>query len=191
MSIADFSTLGPGAAMGDDEEDDRRALDELFSATYEELKRLAASVRTDFPRSTLNPTALVNEAWAKLARSPRFAHLPRIEFRRIAAHAMRQVLVEAARRRGAHKRGPTLFRVTFDEALAVADSDAQQIIEIDEALEKLAAVDPKQAEVVEHRFFAGNTNAEIAELMGMSESSVERAWRAASAWLNKNLHHGR
>ncbi len=84
---------------------DRRALDELFSVTYEELRRLAASVRRDDPSATLSPTALVNEAWLKLAGSPQVAATSRLHFKRIAARAMRQVLVEAARRRNAGKRG--------------------------------------------------------------------------------------
>src|SRR5947209_16610228 len=98
---------------------ERRALDDLFSVTYEELRRLASSVRRSDPSASLNPTALVNEAWLKLANSPRFASTSRLHFKRIAARAMRQVLVEAARRRNAGKRGggQGFALVTFDEAL--------------------------------------------------------------------------
>jgi len=85
--------------------EERRALDDLFSATYEELRRLASAVRRDDPNATLTPTTLVNEAWLKLAQSPHLASVPRLHFKRIAARAMRQVLIEAARRRKAHKRG--------------------------------------------------------------------------------------
>lgn len=91
-------------AVGDNE-NKRQALDELFSLTYEELRRLASCVRRGDPSCTMNPTALVNEAWIKLANSPRFAHTSPLHFKRIAARAMRQVLVEAARRRHANKRG--------------------------------------------------------------------------------------
>src|SRR5262245_58378415 len=98
-------------------DDDREALDRLFSLTYEELRRLAQSVRRDDPGATLSPTALVNEAWLKLAGSPAVAHTSPLHFKRIAARAMRQVLVEAARRRNAHKRGGGAPVVTFDEAL--------------------------------------------------------------------------
>jgi RNA polymerase sigma factor (TIGR02999 family) len=100
--------------------DDRRALDELFSAAYDELRRLAASVRRSDPRATLSPTALVNEAWLKLAASPQLAHTSRPHFKRIAARAMRQVLVEAARRRRAEKRGGGSAAVTFDEGSSPA-----------------------------------------------------------------------
>ncbi|MGQ0646212.1 MAG: ECF-type sigma factor, partial [Gemmatimonadaceae bacterium] len=92
---------------------DRRALDEIFSEAYEELRRLASSVRQDDPGATLSPTALVNEAWLKLADSPRVARTSRLHFKRIAARAMRQVLIEAARRRNADKRGGGAAFVTF------------------------------------------------------------------------------
>ena len=97
--------------------EDRRTLDHLFSVTYEELRRLASTVKRGDPSATLNPTALVNEAWVKLAQSPRFAATSPLYFKRIAARAMRQVLVEAARRRHADKRGgPGAAMVTFDES---------------------------------------------------------------------------
>src|ERR1041385_9432584 len=97
---------------------DRRALDHLFSVTYEELRRLASSVRRSDPASTLSPTTLVNEAWLKLRNSPELAKLSRVHFKRIAARAMRQVLIEAARRRKAGKRGGgQIALVTFDDAL--------------------------------------------------------------------------
>src|SRR5262245_7334564 len=99
---------------------DRRALDQLFSATYEELRRLAASVRGSDPSATLSPTALVNEAWLKLANSAGFVIASRVHFKRLAARAMRQVLVEAARRRKARKRGGDEVIVTFDENVDAA-----------------------------------------------------------------------
>ena len=96
---------------------DRQSLDELFSLTYEQLRRLASSVRRSDANATISPTALVNEAWLKLADAPPRGVVSRLHFRRIAARAMRQVLVEAARRRNAGKRGGGLAPVTFDEAL--------------------------------------------------------------------------
>src|SRR5678815_3791788 len=101
---------------------ERRALDDLFSAAYEELRRLAASVRRNDPAATLSPTALVNEAWLKLADSPSVADTSPLHFKRIAARAMRQVLVEAARRRTADKRGGGAAVVTFDDAMSAASS---------------------------------------------------------------------
>src|SRR5438132_11942670 len=95
---------------------DRRALDHVFSVTYEELRRLASSVRRSDPNASLSPTTLVNEAWLKLRNSPGLAGVSRLHFKRIAARAMRQVLVEAARRRKAQKRGGGLAIATFDDA---------------------------------------------------------------------------
>src|SRR5262245_14793366 len=104
-----------GPVKTSDDVSERGKLDYLFSVTYEELRRLASSVRRSDPSLTLNPTALVNEAWVKLAASPQFATTSRLHFKRIAARAMRQVLIEAARRRNAEKRGGNEVIITFDE----------------------------------------------------------------------------
>jgi len=166
---------------------DRRTLDHLFSVTYEELRRLAASVRRDDPNASLSPTALVNEAWLKLASSPPFIMTSRLHFKRIAARAMRQVLIEAARRRGALKRGPDVVQVTFDEALQKGNSGADDLLALDAALEQLAQVSPRQATMVESRFFGGLDVAETAELLGVSEATILRDWRAAKAWLAQEM----
>lgn len=166
---------------------DRRTLDHLFSVTYEELRRLAASVRRDDPGASLSPTALVNEAWLKLASSPPFMLTSRLHFKRIAARAMRQVLIEAARRRGARKRGPGVVVVTFDEALQQNRSGADDLLALDAALEQLAQVSPRQATMVESRFFGGLDVAETAELLGVSEATILRDWRAAKAWLAQEM----
>ncbi len=166
---------------------DRDAVDLLFSATYEELRRLAAAVRRDDPAATLNPTALVNEAWLKLALSSGLAAASPLHFKRIAARAMRQVLVEAARRRRAEKRGgPDAVVVTFDDALdGVADRTAvcDELLALDAALDDLARLEPRQAAMVESRFFGGLDVPQIAALLGVSEATVLRDWRAARAWL--------
>src|SRR5438876_634816 len=107
---------------------DRSALDHLFSVTYEELRHLASSVRRSDPNASLSPTTLVNEAWLKLRNSPRLAGVSRLHFKRIAARAMRQVLVEAARRRKAQKRGGGLAIATFDDAVAEPPSGADQLL---------------------------------------------------------------
>lgn len=166
---------------------DRLALDQLFSATYEELRRLAAGVRRGDPGVTLSPTALVNEAWMKLASSPPQAALTRLHFTRIAARAMRQVLVEAARRRNAHKRNDGRALVTFDESLAAAPAGSEEILALDAALERLARLNPRQATMVECRFFAGLDVAETAALLEVSEATVLRDWRATKAWLAQEL----
>lgn len=165
--------------------------DDLFSLAYEELRRLAASVRRGDPSASINPTALVNEAWLKLAASPPAEGLTRLHFKRIAARAMRQVLVEAARRRGAHKRGDGISAVTFDEGLDYAVTGAGQMLGLDLALEELGRLDPRQAAVVEARFFGGLDAAETAELLQISEATVLRDWRVAKAWLAKAIRGGR
>ena len=165
---------------------DKRALDELFSAAYEELRRLAASVRRNDPGATLSPTALVNEAWLKLADSPAIARTSPLHFKRIAARAMRQVLVEAARRRNANKRGGGVAVVTFDDRMGTATT-ADDVLGLDAALEALAQVEPRQALMVESRFFGGLDVAETAELLGVSEATILRDWRAAKAWLAREL----
>lgn len=167
----------------------RRVTDELFSLTYEELRRLASSVRRGDPNATLNPTALVNEAWLKLANSPGLASESRVHFKRIAARAMRQLLVEAARRRNADKRGGggAAQMVTFDESLAQNGNSGAEVLALDLALQELARLQPRQAVMVESRFFGGCDIPEIAALLGVSEATVLRDWRAAKAWLAKAL----
>jgi RNA polymerase sigma factor (TIGR02999 family) len=167
---------------------DRSALDALFAATYGELRRLASVVRGGDPSATLNPTALVNEAWLKLAASSGLPVAGRLHFKRLAARAMRQVLVEAARRRHAKKRGGReALLVTFDEAAAGAAATADQVIGLDEALLKLGKVAPRQAAMVEVRYFGGLDVRETAELLEVSEATVLRDWRTARAWLAREL----
>jgi RNA polymerase sigma-70 factor, ECF subfamily len=167
--------------------DDRQALDDLFSAAYEELRRLAARVRRDDPSATLSPTALVNEAWLKLESSTWVAHTSRAHFKRIAARAMRQVLIEAARRRQSAKRGGDIAIVTFDDAITDGTAFAADLLELDRALEDLARLQPRQAALVESRFFGGFGIGETAELLEISESTALRDWRAAKAWLAREL----
>ncbi len=167
--------------------EDRVMLDHLFSATYEELRRLASTVRRNDPNVTLNPTALVNEAWLKLVRSPQFESTSRLHFKRIAARAMRQVLVEAARRKHANKRGGEALVVTFDESADCQASCEDEVLALDAALDELARMNPRQAQMVEARFFGGLDVAETAALLEISEATVMRDWRAAKAWLSREL----
>src|SRR3984957_12160515 len=168
--------------------EERRALDHLFSETYEELRRLASSVRRGDPSATLNPTALVNEAWIKLAKSPEIASTSRLHFKRIAARAMRQLLVEAARRRNAGKRGAGAeITVTFDASDEKAPSGREDLLALDRALDELAHMNERQAVMVESRFFGGLDIPETAQLLDVSEATVLRDWRAAKAWLANEL----
>jgi RNA polymerase sigma factor (TIGR02999 family) len=176
-----FEEMGPPSG-------DRRALDQLFSVTYEELRRLASSVRRGDPSSTLTPTALVNEAWLKLAHSPKFATTSPLHFKRIAARAMRQLLIEAARRRKASKRGGGAeLTVTFDDSFQKTPSCGKDLLALDTALDELAQMNPRQALMVESRFFGGLDIPETAALLNISEATVLRDWRAAKAWLAHEL----
>ena len=165
-------------------------IDELFSLTYEELRRLAASVRRGDPSATLTPTALVNEAWLKLAGSSQLGGLSPLHFKRIAARAMRQVLVEAARRRLAEKRGGGDVPVTLDEELGATLATGQEVLALEAALDELARLNPRQAAMVEYRFYGGLDVQETAEVMNVSEATIMRDWRAARAWLAQELRSG-
>jgi RNA polymerase sigma factor (TIGR02999 family) len=174
--------LGSGS-----DSDDRQALDELFSLTFQELRRLAASVCRGSADLTLNPTALVHEAWLKLQASPPREVASTQHFKRIAARAMRQVLVDIARRRDAAKRGEGTRAITLDEHVLDLDQQADEILRLDQALEALAVFSPRQVALVEYRFFAGLELAEIAQLLEVSEATVSREWRAARAWLKVQI----
>jgi RNA polymerase sigma factor (TIGR02999 family) len=167
---------------------EKGVIDRLFTVTYEELRRLASSIRRSDPNATLSPTTLVHEAWVKLAQSPPFAAASRIHFKRIAARAMRQVLIEAARQRKAEKRGGgAQATVLFGDEAEEVPASGTSLLALDAALNDLARVDPRQAAMVEGRFFGGLDVAEMAALLGVSEATVLRDWRAAKAWLAAEL----
>jgi len=187
MSLSNRLPIRPSAEGGGIPQE-RRALDDLFSLTYEELRRLASSVKRGDQGATLSPTALVNEAWLKLANSPRFASTSRLHFKRIAARAMRQVLVEAARRRHAGKRGgPDATRIPLDESRDGESWEVEDVLALDRALDELARLEPRQAQMVESRFFGGLDIPETAALLDVSEATILRDWRAAKAWLAHEL----
>ncbi len=170
---------------------ERGGVDDLFNATFDELRRLATSVRRGDSNRTLNPTALVHEAWIKLASAPPTGELSPLHFKRIAARAMRQVLVDAARRRLADKRGGGLTPITFDEGLSQelrqSDAGPEELLHLDGALAELARLNPRQAAVVECRYFGGLEVAETAQALSISEATVLRDWRVARAWLARSL----
>lgn len=172
-------------------QEESRALDQLFSIAYEELRRLASAVSQCEASETLSPTALVNEAWLKLANSSSFQCESLLHFKRIAARAMRQVLVEAARKRNSLKRGSEQLFVTFDEFVEQASASADELLALDSALERLTQMHPRQAALVEGRFFGGFEMKELAEMLGISEATAMRDWRAARAWLVNELKEPR
>jgi RNA polymerase sigma factor (TIGR02999 family) len=166
-------------------------LEDLFSAAYEELRRLATAVKRDDRNATVSATTLVNEAFLKLAAGPRFKAFSHLHFKRIVARAMRQVLVEAARRRNADKRGGgAIAFVTLDEWIAAGDTSARDVLALDAALDSLARLQPRQAEMVVCRFFGGLNIQETAAALEVSEATVQRDWRAAKAWLARELRGG-
>lgn len=162
-------------------------IDALMPEVYAELRRVAAAyLRRERPGQTLQPTALVNEAYLRLAgQHPQFQN--RAHFCAIAANAMRQILVERARARHALKRGGGAARITLNEGLAASPEPVVDVAALDEALTRLAALDPEQARIVELRFFGGLTVEETAEAIGVSPATVKRHWAVARAWLAREL----
>jgi RNA polymerase sigma factor (TIGR02999 family) len=162
-------------------EDQSRPVNELFSLTYEELRRLASSARRREANPAITTTALVHEAWVKLKGLPDLAS--ESHFKSIAAKAMRQVLVDEARRRNARKRGGgEINLVPLNEAQDIVSCD-KELLALDDCLKELAEMNPRQAQIVENLFFGGLSAAEIAGLLDVSESTIQRDWRAAKAWL--------
>ncbi len=165
---------------------DREALERLMPVVYGELKRLAASyLRSERPDHTLQPTALVHEAFLRLQGQRSVIWSNRGHFFGIAARIMRRILVDHARRRRAAKRDGVVLRLTLVDA--GADDRAPELIALDSALTSLEELDPQQARVVELRFFGGLTVEETAEAAGISTATVKREWRTARAWLRREI----
>jgi RNA polymerase sigma factor (TIGR02999 family) len=166
----------------------REALDQLLPVIYGELRRLAASyLRRERANHTLQATALVHEAFLKLVDQRDVRWQNRAHFFGIAAQMMRRILVDHARAHGASKRGAGERPVSFDEALVVAPAFDVDLLALDEALTRLAAIDPQQCRVVELRFFGGLTIEETAEVLHISPATVGREWTLARAWLYAEL----
>lgn len=158
-----------------------------YSLAYEALRRLAATVLAGEAFATISPTTLVHEVWLKLKASGPVEAESELHFKRIAARAMRQVLVDAARRRNSAKHGGGLALVSFDEAIDAPASTDEQLLALDGALSELGKRYPRQAEMIESRYFAGLSVPETAVLLGVSEATVNRDWRTARAWLAAEL----
>jgi RNA polymerase sigma-70 factor, ECF subfamily len=169
-------------------EGDATAFDALLEAVYGELRRLAAyHMRDARPGHTLQPTALVHEAYLKLVRGADGSWKDRAHFFAAAAQAMRHILVDHARARATDKRAGDAPRVPLDEAVEAAVSDDVDLVALHEALDRLSAVDPEAGRIVELRYFGGLTVPEVAEVLGVSRATVEREWAAARAWLRAEL----
>jgi len=168
---------------------DRQAWDDVFDRVYGELRRRAEWVRRGRASDTMSATALVHEAYLKLIPSADLEFRDRAHFLAVAARAMRQVLVGAARQRLAKKRGGDDWIVALNDRDDIPAETArpERLLALDAALERLATLDPRQAAIVEYRFFAGLTVEEAAAVLGLSEPTVKRDWRAARAWIASEL----
>jgi RNA polymerase sigma-70 factor, ECF subfamily len=167
---------------------DPQALDKLTPLVYEKLREQAARyLCRERPGHSLQPTALINEAFLRLIDANDVHWENRAHFFAIAANIMRRVLVEHARRRDAGKRGGSQIQVQLDETLAVANETDVDLLAIDEALNKLSIIDPRQARVVELRFFSGLSVEETAAALGVSPKTIKRDWSVARAWLRREI----
>ena len=170
---------------------DSKAAEELLPLVYDELRKLAAHrMAGEAAGQTLQPTALVHEAWLRLVRTPDQTWHNRAHFFRTAAECMRRILIDNARRKQQVRHGGGQERVSLEGLDLADDHDDQRLLQINEALDRLALQDASKAEIVKLRFFAGLENREIAEMLGISERTVERAWRFAKAWLLAEFNEG-
>jgi len=167
---------------------DERALDRLTPLVYDELRQQAARyLRRERPGHTMQTTALINEAYLRLIDTREVRWQGRAHFFAIAANLMRRILVDHARQRNAAKRGGSPIHVTLDRIVATAKQSDIDVLAIDEALTKLAAIDHLQAKIVELRFFSGLSVEETAAALGISPRTVKRDWSVARAWLRREI----
>ena len=167
---------------------DQQALDKLMPVVYDELRRVAQRyLRREGPDHTLQATALVHEAYLRLVDQRGITWQNRAHFFGVAAQLMRRILVDHARRHRAAKRGGSALKVSLNELMLAAEERAEDVVALDDALERLAAMDPRQGRVVELRIFSGLTVEETAEVLGISPATVKREWTMARAWLSREL----
>ena len=167
---------------------DQEAVSRLMPLVYDKFRALAGNyLRSQQQGHTLQPTDLVHEAYLKLVDQERVDWNGRTHFFAVGAKAMRQILVDHARGKGREKRGGGRQRVELQDQLAIATDKPEEVLAIEEALTKLAELDPRQAKIVELRFFGGMTAEEIAAVLGVSRQTVQKQWRYARAWLQWEL----
>ncbi len=170
---------------------DPKAAEELLPLVYDELRKLAAhKMASEAPGQTLQPTALVHEVWLRLSQQSDVRWQNREHFYAVAAEVMRRILVDRARRRQSRKHGGQLERVDLDAVELPGPGDDAVVLQVHDAVERLAVEDPQKAEVVKLRFFVGLENAEIAAILGVSEKTVQRHWSFAKAWLYRAMQGG-
>lgn len=167
---------------------DKSAFDELMSIVYNDLRRIAhRQLRRARPGETLSTTCVVHEAYVKLVDGSQVAWEDRAHFLSIAARAMRQIIVDYARMRSTQKRGGNRKHVRLDQTQLAITDQAERLVELDQALVRLSAIDERLTRVVECRFFAGLTERETAKALELSLRTVQRSWTRARAWLKKDL----
>ncbi len=170
---------------------DQAARDQLLPFVHDELRRIARRyLRREQPGHTLQPTALVHEAYLRLINQQHVQWQNRAQFFGLAANLMRRILVDHARHHAYAKRGGGALQVSFDEGMAVTEAKAAELLAVNEALEKLTALDARKGRIVELRFFGGLNLDETAEVLNISSPTVQREWRAAKAWLHRILTEG-
>jgi RNA polymerase sigma factor (TIGR02999 family) len=186
--MADAARDNVSQVLDDMKNGDQRAADKLLPLVYDEFRALARHyLAQERANHTLQPTALVHEAYMKLVDQTRVDWQGRSHFFAVAAQAMRRILVDHARSRQRDKRGGGRARVVLDEEVALSPQKDEDVLALDEALQRLAKLDPRQAKVVELRFFGGMNVEEVAQALGVSKRTVEGDWTFARAWLSKEL----
>lgn len=167
---------------------DQTALEALMPLVYDELHRMACSyLRSERREHTLQPTALVHEAYLRLVNQPRVHWQDRAQFYGLASRLIRNILVDYARQQQARKRGGEQVRLTLQAADGVSTAPEVELIALDRALQSLATIKPQHSRLVELRFFGGLSIAETAQVLGLSHATVERNWNFARAWLRREL----
>jgi RNA polymerase sigma factor (TIGR02999 family) len=183
MSDDDLTPIPETVSRGE-----AKAAHELLSLVYGELRRLAmAKMASENPGQTLQPTALVHEAWLRLTKDEKRKWNDRTHFFAAAAESMRRILVDNARRKRAERHGGRQRRVEMPEIASALVEDDDRVLAVNEALEKFAALDPQKAELVKLRYFVGMTIVQAAEALGISERTAKRYWTFARAWLHEEI----
>lgn len=167
---------------------DAAAMDEVIRAVYQELRRMADRyLRQENPGHTLQPTALVHEAWLRLIDQTQVNWQNRAQFFGVAAQMMRRILVDHAKTKHREKRGGDAVRLVLDEGMDLSDERAADLVALDDALHALSAIDPRKCRVVELRYFGGLSVEETAEILDVSPQTVLRDWKLAKAWLYQEI----
>jgi len=190
--VTTLSQTGVTELLANWSKGDQEALNKLMPLVYDELHKLASRyLRRERQDHTLQTTALVHEAYLKLVDQRNANWENRVQFFAVSAQLMRRILVDYARRHRASKRGGDLYRLSLDDALVSTEEKDAELLGLDEALDRLAAIDPQQSRVVELRIFAGLTLEETGQALNISPRTVRREWNMAKAWLHRQIKNQR